>query len=159
MEMDKEQLAVEIARLEDENGIVTPDRFVERAEPEDHPLHPLLLWDNTKAGHRYRLAQARALIRSVRVEYLHNEVTTYVVKYVHAPTEEKTQNYQSVLILRNDADMARKTALLELAYARAAVERARSVAQALEYDELFEALMTSLQRLRERVETEEAHDG
>lgn len=52
----------------DENGRLTPALVVDRAVT-DETLHARLEWDDTVAGHRYRLVQAADLIRSVRVVY------------------------------------------------------------------------------------------
>lgn len=49
-------------------GEVTPDDVVEAAKAADNPLHPHFEWDDEAAAERYRLDQARAIIRSVRVE-------------------------------------------------------------------------------------------
>jgi hypothetical protein len=49
-------------------GELEPARVVETARSPDHPLHPYFEWDDKKAAGAYRLDQARALIRIVRVE-------------------------------------------------------------------------------------------
>jgi hypothetical protein len=52
-----------------EYGALTPGNLVHAATPEEHPLHNRFEWDNERAGHQYRLAQAREIIRSVRVVF------------------------------------------------------------------------------------------
>lgn len=49
--------------LRDEVGSLTADLVVEAATPADHPLHSRFEWDDTVAGHAYRLTQAAQLLR------------------------------------------------------------------------------------------------
>jgi hypothetical protein len=51
----------------DSGGAVNPAAVVDAARDEGHPLHAAFVWDDTVAAERYRLAQARELIHSVRV--------------------------------------------------------------------------------------------
>lgn len=56
------------------HGALTPDLVVEEATPKSSPLHDRFEWNNSVAGHAYRLIQARELIRSVKVTY-RNDLT------------------------------------------------------------------------------------
>lgn len=51
-----------------EDGAVGPEQLVERAKPVESPIHNLFEWDDTAAGEKYRLEQARLYI--ARVEYV-----------------------------------------------------------------------------------------
>lgn len=48
-------------------GLLTAEDVVTTAAHPDHPLHKFFEWDETEAAHKYRLMQARALIRKVTV--------------------------------------------------------------------------------------------
>jgi len=50
------------------NGEVKPSILVESAQPEDSPIHSAFEWDDFRAGHEYRLMQARGYIRKVVIE-------------------------------------------------------------------------------------------
>ena len=50
------------------SGAVGPAELVERARASDSPVHHLFEWDDSVAGERYRLEQARLYI--ARVEYV-----------------------------------------------------------------------------------------
>lgn len=50
-------------------GSLTPAILVDEARATDHPLHDRFEWDDAIAGEKYRLVQARHIIRSVRIEY------------------------------------------------------------------------------------------
>lgn len=51
-------------------GSLTPEDVVEESKPVDSPLHHRFVWDDVEAGGRYRLVQAAALIRSVKVRFV-----------------------------------------------------------------------------------------
>jgi len=51
----------EIAQVN--NGLLFPGNVVEYAKDEDTALHSQFEWDDTRAGHAYRLEQARRVIR------------------------------------------------------------------------------------------------
>lgn len=58
----------EVRRLADENnGIVTPEVLLERAADPDHVLHGAFEWNDTEAAHKYRLIQARVVIRACTI--------------------------------------------------------------------------------------------
>lgn len=57
---------LETIRLKN-GGILKEEDVVKEARREGHPLHDRFDWDDSKAGHLWRLEQARELIRSVYV--------------------------------------------------------------------------------------------
>lgn len=65
-----EALASVAAQNEDR---LTPPAVVDAAEDEAHPLHPHFDWDNDVAGPKWRITQAQALIRAVKVEPIKEE--------------------------------------------------------------------------------------
>jgi hypothetical protein len=58
--------ALEAIRLE-HAGELHPQAVVEGARPPESPLHRYFEWNDKKAADAYRVDQARALIRSIRV--------------------------------------------------------------------------------------------
>jgi hypothetical protein len=69
--MKKENIiAAELRRIANENeGILKPEAVVDAARPKDSPLHDQFDWNNSEAAQKWRLHQARNLIR-VTVEWL-----------------------------------------------------------------------------------------
>jgi hypothetical protein len=65
---DLQALLLEIREAND--GILTAQAVVDAARPDDHPLHLHFEWDDEKAGEKYRVAQARQLIRIVKLTYI-----------------------------------------------------------------------------------------
>lgn len=56
--------ALEKLALMDENGRLRPEAVVEDAENPDSPLHRCFTWENGEAAYRWRLHEARMLIRA-----------------------------------------------------------------------------------------------
>lgn len=57
----------------DERGDLTPPLVVEAAADPESPLHSRFDWDDKTAGAKWRLEQAAALIRSVRIVYAEDD--------------------------------------------------------------------------------------
>jgi hypothetical protein len=82
----------------DERGKLTPTAVVEEAQDEAHPLHSHFEWDDSIAGHRYRLQQGQELIRSVKIVYRESDGKPSSIRawtsirkdtgYTYEPTEE-----------------------------------------------------------------------
>ena len=51
-----------------EDGHLKPETVVEAARNPHHALHPYFTWDDTDAAQKFRIEEARGLIRSVYIE-------------------------------------------------------------------------------------------
>ena len=78
------------ALAEKHGGRLFPEVVVEAARPANSVIHDAFTWDNTAAAHKWRLHQARNLIR-VSVEYT-------------AEDKEKTRPHQVFVALRSEAE-------------------------------------------------------
>jgi hypothetical protein len=97
--------------LEKEFGVAQAAAFVERARPEDSPLHPLFTWDDSKAGERWRIQEARQIIRSVRVTFHEAETVAPAFLNVTVDTGEgRVRGYVETTRALSDKQM-RKVAL------------------------------------------------
>jgi hypothetical protein len=139
-----------------ERGELTPARVVEDAADEASPLHSYFEWDDEKAAHAHRFAQARALIRRVRVEVTVHEHVFRVPAYVHDPTRDKTGGYVATTKLVNQRETALRVLRQEVARAHSCLERARSVAIALGMSATVEALIGQISAAQEEIEVETA---
>ncbi len=84
--------ALEVVRHADPSGVLRPEAVVEAARPAASPLHGWFEWDNGKAAHEHRLAQARRLINAT-VTVLgreEQEVRAYV-----SLTNERGEGYRA----------------------------------------------------------------
>jgi hypothetical protein len=141
-----------IQKLEDRFGRVSAEKLVDAASDRRHPLHNDFTWDNTKAGHQYRLHEARAIIVSIR--FAINDVSKAIsTAYVRDPNAARnTQGYIAVSRLRSERDAAREALMNEETRLQSQLERMRELAAALdlvdELDAIIESVMVFSSRLR-----------
>lgn len=92
-------------------GDVTADAVVEVAKSKRNPLHPEFIWDDTEAGHQFRLTQARKMLRSFVV--VRGEIATErpqrVYEIVKVPQKEdekptRKNTYRTVEQVMADPD-------------------------------------------------------
>lgn len=155
---NRKAIAGRLKKLADESGgRLTPEAVVNDAKSPRSPLHRCFDWDDSEAARKWRLEQARSLIRTVKVEY---EVTEGVVKkvkvqvheYVRDPqAEPEEQGYVAVAKVLTDDDLKRDVLAQELGRAVALLNRARHLAEALGLAGEADELLDRLQGLRSRV--------
>lgn len=123
----------------DREGRLTAEELVQAASKRSHPMHVDFLWDNAKAGHLYRVEQAREYIRDVRiVTYIH-ETAVRSVAYVRDPAAAADeQGYVRVNTLRDERENAHKTLANEMSRIMAQIERASEIADALGLENEFD---------------------
>lgn len=61
------KVAEHLQKLEQENGGVTREAFLDSARDENSEMHKLFEWDDTVAAEKYRLEQANKIIHSIKV--------------------------------------------------------------------------------------------
>jgi hypothetical protein len=91
-------LHAELESIRDQYSKLSAPVVVDAAREPSHPLHSRFEWDDTIAGHQYRLQQARELIRSVRIVYKEADETgpeQSVRAYVSLANESE-QSYEPV---------------------------------------------------------------
>ena len=149
MKMTPEAIA-EIKALEDRRGRLTPEQVVEAARDENSALHDCFEWDDSTAAEKYRIEQARDLLKRVKIEIEYHETTIKVVGYVRDPEAEPgDQGYRATMRVtkRGAADMMRS----ELAAIVADMDRAVKLASARAAD-LPEGFAGMIAGLSDRVE-------
>ena len=95
------------------NGSLTPAAVVDVARDPAHPLHGRVEWDDTVAAEKYRLDQARQLIRVVKVTETRGDTLLRTREFVsvhredgpsYVPIEEvKADEFTSKLVLQQAA--------------------------------------------------------
>jgi hypothetical protein len=108
MDSIKSKLQQEINKIYQENGNVRPSVLIERAKSKTSPIHDAFEWDNKKAGHEYRLIQARRYIRVAVPDIKQAEVQD---RFVHIPriaigdtSGEREGYYKPISILTKGSD-------------------------------------------------------
>lgn len=119
----------------DRDGSLAPDDVLAAATPEDSPIHGLFEWDDGKAGHAFRLDQARIVIRRVRVHYIESEPKVREIRvseYIHDPElPHGQQGYVRTGLLKTQAESALAALQAELNRVASMIERTRMVAAKL----------------------------
>ncbi len=59
----------QLAEIRQRRGVLTAAVVLDEARDPAHPLHDRFEWDDSAAAERYRLEQARNIIRSARIVY------------------------------------------------------------------------------------------
>ena len=118
----------------------------------DDPLHDQFEWNDSAAAVQWRLAQARELIRSVKVEVQTERRIVSTVRYVRDPSAGEEQGYVDVNKLRGERDLAVDALLSELKGARALLERAYSLAEALGLSNDFDDLKERVELIRGKLD-------
>jgi hypothetical protein len=115
-------IAVELRRISQENdGVLKPEAVVEAARPKGSPLHSQFDWNNSEAAEKWRIHQARNLIR-VTVEWLNVPGKSEPVEirpFVSLTTDRKNEGggyRETLVVLRNkeSRDQLLADALAEL---------------------------------------------
>ena len=115
MSVQSELLAIAKAN----KGRLAPKKVVEFARDPKTALHGRLLWDNTRAGDRYRLQQAAEIIRRFKVVIRSEKMESVKIRAFVSLANERdgSSGYrETVRVLSNKelrAEMLR-TALMEL---------------------------------------------
>lgn len=129
-------------------GRLAAESVVDAARDPDNPLHDRFQWDDAEAAHQHRLSQARALIRSVRIEVVTTTHTLVAPAYLRDPEAgPKEQGYVSISSLRSREDAAREAIVTEFRRAASALRRARAVAEGLSMADQVETLLTGVESL------------
>ncbi len=79
-----------IAAFLEENfpeGAIDPKDLLELARPKKSPIHHIFEWDDSRAAEKFRLDQARLLIRCLVVEIDGTDVRQYVSPVLVHPTD------------------------------------------------------------------------
>ncbi len=90
MSISRKELNAEIERLYKMHNVITPNLIVEVAKNPNSILHGYFEWDDLKAGHSFRLQQARHLITSVKVNIITDTKMISAVSYVRDPRFQVT---------------------------------------------------------------------
>jgi len=118
--------------LTDESGRLDPNTVVRAARPRNHPLHEYFEWDDSKAAHSHRLAQARALIREVQVVVRTDAQIVTGVAYVRDPTASaRERGYVALHSIKPESETAREVVRQEMVRVEGALHRARAVSAIL----------------------------
>lgn len=102
------QLAGERFELLEQRGSLTAESVLEDALHEASPLHAAFEWSDTEAARKYRLNQARHLIRSLVVAYVEESRVEHPVRAFVSVEPHRQQGYEHVLFVMTDDERREK---------------------------------------------------
>jgi len=88
-----------LADISEKHGHISPALVVKEAAKASNPLHDYFKWDNAEAGNLFRLAQARLLIREVKLDIVRRDEKKREISfetsraYVSPPSIRGGQSY------------------------------------------------------------------
>lgn len=138
-------------------GKLTASLLEKAASNPKHSLHKEFVWDDQIAGHKYRLIQARQIIRSVQIDIqLHNHIIS-VVRYVRDPNlPVRQEGYKCLSTVERRSEEARAIMLMYLDRVESLIRSAREVAITLGLSNELQALLAQLVVLRTKSDDEAA---
>lgn len=107
--MPKVDIELELRAIRAANdGILTAQAIVTAATPEEHPLHDKFEWDADAAAAKYRLQQARNLVRVVRLQYITKRGEPDSMRVFHSvpvPRSGTGRSYEPLDVIQADQIM------------------------------------------------------
>ena len=97
-----------LADIEDRHGVIDPHTVVDESRPEDAPLHPVFEWRDEIAAEKWRLEQARRVVRSVEIVVDHRSESTQIA-YVNIQSQG---GYVSAAAIRSQPDLYQEALLI-----------------------------------------------
>lgn len=130
-------VADELRMICDSNGgLLLPEQVVDFARDPETALHSRFCWDDTEAAHRYRIEQARAVIRAEFIILPEAKQETRAYFHVIKDRKETPAGYRPAEVVLRESDWRR--CLLEQALEDLARLK-RKYADLEELDRVFEA--------------------
>lgn len=91
-------------QIEETQGVLTKENFLEASRAEDSPTHKLFEWDNDKAAEKYRLTQSGRYIANIRVtiETEKKEVVATSVRLEEREEDERPNTVRAFMSISKD---------------------------------------------------------
>lgn len=142
-----EVLGKELAVL-NRRGQLTASGVLEAARDEDSPLHAAFEWDDDEAAERYRLMQARALIRAVQIVKSGQPPRSVYVHVSRVDRDEGDYQPLDAIVARPDAySLALAEAQRRLGSAQEAVDELHRAAIGIKPEEYLARIALAAQAL------------
>src|SRR5207244_3697017 len=104
---DPQKIGEALAAISDKaGGHLTPDAVVAAARERRSPLHRHFEWDDATAAEKYRVDQARSLIRSVHLS--HEDSEDGMARAFLSVREKGGTSYRALADVLNSADLQRR---------------------------------------------------
>jgi hypothetical protein len=128
-----------------QDGRVTPEMIVKASESEDSLLHEHFEWDNEKAGHSYRIWQARCLLNKMTLDVEGSEVRAFENLVIRVDSK-KTQGYFSIDTIMQNKNL--KNAVVK----QVQKELMSMLKKYKRYEKIYSALSAAKKRIEKEAE-------
>lgn len=89
-------------KLKEENGdVLTSAQIVEKAKPKNSPIHDYFEWDDTTAGEKWRLWQARNLIGRIEIIVVSDGKEDQIRAFHNISVQEGEEHERGYVTLRD----------------------------------------------------------
>jgi hypothetical protein len=144
-------IAKELNRLAKKHrGNLTPEVVLEAAKDPASPLHSRFEWDDDVAAHKWRLEQARVLLRQTVFLVQIGETIIPLPSFVRDPDRPKgEQGYISTIKAKSDSELAHGVLVDEFRRAADALARAKRLSSFFGMQDQVEKVERQIHRLQE----------
>lgn len=134
------------------SGSLTPELVIKEARNAKSPLHDEFVWDNSRAGHLYRIQQARGLLRIYKVQKISPSGRKMESRQFYRVSIEsgEPKKYVSAKKVFSDPDLTRRAAV------EALVQFRRSLALLEPFPQYFSELLEAVNREIGNIKIEES---
>ena len=81
------------------DGVLNPESVVDAARNPNSSMHGQFNWDDSEAAHQYRISQARALIKRVKVNVIRaDDAVVRVSSFIRSTTGSGYQSTQQIAV-------------------------------------------------------------
>jgi len=142
--MSAETVGNVITEIEEKNGTVTKELFLDASRPVDSPTHNLFEWDDKKAGELYRLSISNKIIiqLNVEIESVKGEEKTYVPAFINIRQTNDKAEYKNIVDALSDQESRELIVKRLKREVEALINRNRHI------DELADILQSEVDKLR-----------
>ena len=142
----------ELKSIYERDGILKPDAVIESAKDAKSPLHGFFDWDDSVAAAKWRIEQARELIRTVKLSVITERETIIAPYYIRDPRNtDNTQGYVATLQVKTERALAYEALAYEMNRLEAVISRVASLINALGLEKEIQRLTSNVAKLREKV--------
>lgn len=151
----KKAALAEMTRMSKANGgKITPEALVAAARDPDSPLHDYFEWDDSTAAEKYRMMQARTMLRSCHYNVTINNRKVELPYYMRDPEmASMDQGYVEISRVKTEEDLSRDILVNEFRKAASQLRKARDIAAFFQMTEEVDAMIETLGIMQGRLET------
>jgi hypothetical protein len=113
--IDVNKAIVEIQKISEKYGVLTPENIVEAARSKKSVLHKAFEWDDSIAAEHYRLQQARTLINNIEVTIISDGEERNISVYEIIKVENEERQYKHIETLTfSEIEQVRRNTVIAL---------------------------------------------